>query len=269
TYHGFRYVEVTGLGDRPSLDSLTGRVFHSAMRETGRFECSSSLLNRLMQNIVWTQRGNTMGIPTDCPQRDERLGWMGDILAFAQTGSFNMDMAAFMTKWIPDVRDAQADDGRYPDFAPHPFDPNARCSGCPAWGDAGVFVPWCAYVNYGDRQILADHFESARRWVEYIRKQNPDLLWKNGRGNDYGDWLNADTLQRKGCATTGAEIPKDVFGTMFFARSTELLARMADALGRREEGRTYSKLAADIRAAFNKEYVDQDGRMKGNTQAGY
>lgn len=269
TYHGFRYVEVAGLTERPAIDDLAGCVFHSAAPRAGRFECSSPMLNKLMENIVWTQRANMMSTPTDCPQRDERLGWMGDILAFAQTACFNMDMAAFFTKWLPDVRDAQTDDGRYPDFAPHPYDPAVRFSGVPAWGDAGVFVPWCAYVNYGDRRVLERHFESARRWVDYVRQKNPDLLWKNGRGNDYGDWLNADTLKLEGWPASGAEVPKEVFATMFFARSTELVARMAEVIGRREDAEHYRALAGDIRAAFNRAYVAADGRIHGNTQAGY
>ena len=131
TYHGFRYVEITGLAERPPLDAITGRVFHSAMTETGAFECSEPMLNKLWQNILWTQRDNMHGIPTDCPQRDERLGWMGDIQIFAATGIFNMDMAAFFTKWMRDVRDAQADDGRFADFSPHPFGRNERFTGVP------------------------------------------------------------------------------------------------------------------------------------------
>ena len=156
-------------------------------------------------------------VPTDCPQRDERLGWMGDILAFAQTGCFNMDMAAFFKKWVPDVRDAQAADGRYPDFAPHPFDPDALFSGVAAWGDAGVFVPWCQYCNYGDTRMLEQHFASACRWIDWIHQNNPDLLWKDKRGNDYGDWLNADTLKLAGWPAKGAEMPKEMFATAFFA----------------------------------------------------
>jgi len=222
-----------------------------------------------MQNIVWTQRANMISVPTDCPQRDERLGWTGDILAFAQTACFNMDMAAFFTKWLPDVRDAQTDDGRYPDFAPHPYDPAARFSSVPAWGDAGVVVPWRAYVNYADQRLLEEHFDSAKRWVEYVRRANPDLLWKNSRGNDYGDWLNADTLRLEGWPPTGAAVPKEVFATAFFAHSTELLSKMAAVLGREDDAQRYAALAGQIKAAFNHAYVAADGRMEGNTQAGY
>jgi alpha-L-rhamnosidase len=269
TYHGFRYVEVTGLTEKPAVEDLTACAFCSSAPEAGRFECSNPMLNKLMENIIWTQRANMMSVPTDCPQRDERLGWMGDILAFTQTACFNMDMGAFFTKWLPDVRDAQTADGRYPDFAPHPYDPAARFSSVPAWGDAGVFVPWCAYVNYGDRRLVERHFESARRWVDYVREKNPDLLWKNNRGNDYGDWLNADTLKLEGWPATGAEVPKEVFATMFFARSTELVGRMAESIGRPDDAERYKALASQIKAAFNQAYVSADGRIRGDTQAGY
>jgi len=269
TYHGFRYVEVTGLPEKPALDALVGRAFCSSAPPAGRFECSDPMLNKLMDNIVWTQQANMMSVPTDCPQRDERLGWMGDILAFAQTACFDMDMAGFFTKWVRDVRDAQTADGRYPDFAPHPFDPAARFSSVPAWGDAGVVVPWRAYVNYGDRRMLEEHLDSAKRWIEYIREKNPDLLWKNSRGNDYGDWLNADTLKLEGWPKSGAEVPKEVFATMFFAHSTRLVAKMAAVLGRAQDAQQYSVLADQIKAAFNRAYVAPDGRLQGNTQAGY
>ncbi|MGQ9592017.1 MAG: glycoside hydrolase family 78 protein [Planctomycetota bacterium] len=271
TYHGFRYVEVTGLRENPTPDSIVALAFHSAPPVAGSFECSSPLLNRLARNIVWTHRDNMHSVPTDCPQRDERCGWMGDMLVFAQTACFDMDMAAFFTKWVGDIRDAQADDGRYPDIAPHPFDPNARFSGVPAWGDAGTVVPWRMYVNYGDRRVLEEHFDSARRWVDWIAAQNPDRLWKNRRHNDYGDWLNGDTLRLEGFGYPkgGAEMPKEVFATAFFQHSASLVAKMAAALGREEDARRYAALADEIRAAFNAAYVKDDGTIHGDTQSGY
>ncbi|HKP13330.1 MAG TPA: family 78 glycoside hydrolase catalytic domain, partial [Blastocatellia bacterium] len=154
TYHGFRYVEVTGLANRPRADAITGRVFHSAMAETSGFETSDPALNKLWQNILWTQRGNMESIPTDCPQRDERLGWMGDIQIFVGTGIFNMDMAAFFTKWMRDVRDAQASDGRFADFSPHPFGKDKFFTGVAGWGDAGIVVPWRVWQHYGDKRML-------------------------------------------------------------------------------------------------------------------
>lgn len=286
TYHGFRYVEVTGLTKPPAADFIVAEHFHSAPAMVGSVETSSPMLNRLMQNIQWTQRDNMHSIPTDCPQRDERMGWTGDILAFGQTACFNMDMAAFFTKWLRDMRDDQADDGRFPDYAPHPYNPNQRMSGVPAWGDAGVFVPWYVYLNYGDKRLLAEHFEAARRWVDWIHGNNPDLLWKKGRNNDYGDWLNGDTLKLAGFGMPEgiSEMSKEVLGTAFFQRSTLLVSKMAAAIGKTEEASRYGKLAADIKAAFNKAYVQPDARIgqtlppakqgekpkfKGNTQSDY
>jgi alpha-L-rhamnosidase len=269
TYHGFRYVEVTGLASKPSLDAITGRVFHSAMTETSGFETSDPLLNKLWQNILWTQRGNMQSIPTDCPQRDERLGWMGDIQIFVGTGIFNMDMAAFFTKWMRDVRDAQATDGRFADFSPHPFGKDKLFTGVAGWGDAGIVVPWRVWQHYGDRTLLVESFDSARRWVEFIRGNNPDLLWKNKRGNDYGDWLNSDTLVYEGFPRKGGQVPKEVFATMMFAYATDLLSRIATVIGKADEASKYRALFNDIRAAFNKAYVSEDGHIRGDTQAGY
>ncbi len=269
TYHGFRFVEVSGLPSRPALEDMTGRVFHSSSPDVGQFACSSGLLTQLWENIFWTQRANLMSTPTDCPQRDERLGWMGDIQVYSQTACFNMDMAGFFTKWVRDVRDDQADDGRYPDFAPHPFGYNQRFSGVPAWGDAGTVVPWRTYQNYGDTRMLAEHLESAKRWVEYIRGKNPDLIWRNGRNNDYNDWLNADTLKLNDWPKTGGAVPQEVLATAFFAHSTEIVGKMAAVLGRKDDAERYARLFADIKAAFCNSFVAPDGRITGDTQAGY
>jgi len=269
TYHGFRYVELTGAIKSPTPDSALGRVFHSAAPDAGSFESSSELLNQLMRNIVWTQRGNLMSTPTDCPQRDERFGWMGDFQTFSQTAIFNMDMAAFLSKWVRDVRDDQADDGRFPDFAPHPGDPNAGYSGAPAWADAGTIVPWRTFENYADTRMLEEHFESVTRWIGYVRKNNPDLIWTMARGNNYNDWLNGDTLILEGWPKSGAAAPPDVFATAYFAHSTELVAKMAAALGRQDEARRYGDLFEQIKTAFNRRFVKPDGRIPGDTQAGY
>lgn len=269
TYHGFRYVQVTGLPDRPGKDALLGRVFHSAAPDAGKLRCSNELINTIMHCVEWVQRANLESTPTDCPQRDERMGWMGDINAFAQTAIFNMDLAGFFTKWVPDIRDSQADDGRYPDFAPHMADPNTSFSGAPAWGDAGIVVPWRIYQNYADTRILEQHFESAKRWIEFIHSNNPNLLWQQNRGNDYNDWLNGDTLILEGYPRGISDIPHEVFATAMFAHSTEILAKMAALIGRQEDAERYSKLFEDIKAAFNQAYVKPDGRIHGDTQAGY
>jgi alpha-L-rhamnosidase len=269
TYHGFRYVEVAGLARPPAPDALTGRVFCSSAPEAGRFASSSPLINQLMGNISWTERANLMGVPTDCPQRDERFGWMGDIQVFAQTAIFNLNLAAFLGKWVRDIRDDQSADGRFPDFAPHPGDPDKQNSGAPAWADAGVIIPWAMYENYADKRALAEQFESATRWVNFIQERNPDLIWSIARGGDYNDWLNGDTLIHPGWPRTGGAVPPDVLATAFFAHSAEITAKMAAVLGRGEEARRFEELFSRIKAAFNARFVRPDGLVTGDTQAGY
>ena len=273
TYHGFRYVEVTGLRYAPAAHDLTGCVFHSSGADVGQFECSNPLLNKIMSAVQWTQRGNLQSTPNDCPQRDERLGWAGDIQVYSQTAMFNMDMASFFTKWLRDFREAQADDGRFPDYAPHPFDPNARFSGNPGWGDAGVIVPWRAYLNYADTRILEEMFEPACRYIDWSAASNPDLIWRNRNQLTplwYGDWLNSDTfVDLPGIPRSGGEVPKEVYSTAFFAYSTQLVSQMARVLGQTQAARKYATLARQIRAAFNREFVSADGRITGDTQAGY
>jgi len=269
TYHGFRYVELTGLAQPPTTNAVLGRVFHSTSPEVGQFDCSDPSLNQLMRNILWTQRANLMSSPNDCPQRDERFGWMGDIQAFSQTAIFNMDLAAFFTKFVQDIRDDQADDGRSPDFAPHPGDPNKSFSGAPAWADAGVIIPWRAYQNYADTRILADHFEAAGRWVDYVQRNNPDLVWVKGRNNDYNDWLNGDWVKQAAWPAEGGSVSNEVFATAFFAHSTDLAARMAEVLGRKDHAQRYRGLFNCIKDVFNRRFVDPDGRIKSDTQGAY
>ncbi len=269
TYHGFRFVELTGLAKNPTPEAVLGRVFHSTAPVVGQFDCSDRSLTRLMRNILWTQRANLMSTPNDCPQRDERFGWMGDIQAFSQTAIFNMDLAAFLTKSTQDMRDDQADDGRFPDFAPHPGNPNTAFSGAPAWADAGTIVPWRAYQNYADLRLLRDHFDAARRWVDYVCARNPDLIWATNRGNDYNDWLNGNWIKQPGWPTDGGSVPKEVFATAFFAHSTELVAKMAAVLGHAADAERYAGLASRIKTAFRNRFVTPDGRIAGDTQGGY
>jgi alpha-L-rhamnosidase len=225
-----------------------------------------------MEAIHWTLRGNLISTPNDCPQRDERLGWMGDAQVFAQTACFELDMAGFFTKWMQDVRDAQAEDGRFPDFAPHPFDPNRRFSGNPGWADAGVIVPWRCWVNYGDRRMLERSYPGARRWVDFVHAHNPDLLWTRRRGHplEYGDWLNGDTLRNlPDWPSTGGMVPRVIYATAFFAHSADLLSRMAGVLGHAGDQSKYADLAARVRHAFCRAFVGVDGRIEGDSQAGY
>ncbi|NOG54366.1 MAG: family 78 glycoside hydrolase catalytic domain [Planctomycetes bacterium] len=269
TYHGFRYLELSGLEHPLPLSNVEVCAVHSDPSISGSFETSDDLLNQLCSNILWTQRANMMSVPTDCPQRDERLGWTGDILAFAPTACFNMDMAAFLNKWLQDMRDAQTVEGRYPDYAPFPFDDSKRPVGVPAWGDAGVFVAWDHYRFYGDKRLLETHYDSARRWVDWIHSQNPNHIWQNARHNDYGDWLNGDRLRLEGWPRRGAGMPKEAFATAFYARSAQILSWMARELGRTDDRKRYEQLADNIRQAFIKSYVSDDGTITGDTQGGY
>jgi alpha-L-rhamnosidase len=269
TCHGFRYVEVQGLPAKPAAADLEGCVVGNSAPDAGTFHASDPMLDHLWSNIRWTLRGNLLTVPTDCPQRDERLGWMGDIGAFAQTAAFQRDLSGAFPKWIGDVRDAQADDGRYPDFAPHPYGKNERFTGTPAWGDAGVIVPFTAWTNYGDRRLVTSHLDSMLRWLQRIRAKNPDLVWRNDRGNDYGDWLNGDTLVREGWPKKGASTPGEVLGTAYFAHSARLVSKMAAAVGRTEDAKSCQELFEAVRSAFRKAFVADDGTIQGDSQGAY
>ena len=255
TFHGFRYVEVTGFPGTPELSALTGLVIGSDISKTGSFESSSPLVNQLQSNIDWGQRGNFLSVPTDCPQRDERLGWMGDAQVFAKTATYNRDVAAFFDKWLQDVKDAQNPDGGYPDVAPRKVDNN---NGAPAWGDAGVIVPWTMYQAYGDHQFIDKQWVSMGQWMDYITSVNPDGLWKNRRANDFGDWLSI-----------GANTDKELLATAYYAHDADLMARMARATNRGAEAKQYDALFAKIKAAFNAAYVSADGKIKSDTQTAY
>jgi alpha-L-rhamnosidase len=255
TYHGFRYVEVTGYPGIPRPDAVTGVVLSSALDATGVLQTSDDLVNQLQHNIVWGQRGNYLEVPTDCPQRDERLGWMGDAQVFARTACFNFDVASFLTKWLQDVRDAQSPDGGFPNFAPVP---GKKEGGSPAWGDAGVMVPWTLYRCYGDKRVLEQQYDAMKRWIAYVRDANPDLLWVKRSDANFGDWLNV-----------GADAPRDVLATAYFARSTRLVAKTARVLRREEEAREFERLFGRIRDAFDRAYLKPDGRIEGDTQTIY
>ena len=255
TFHGFRYVELTGLTRKPTVESVTGVVLGSDTPRTGEFSCSDKRINRLQANIEWGQRGNYLSIPTDCPQRDERLGWMGDAQVFVRTATFNADVEAFFTKWLVDVDDSQGESGAFSDVSPKA---KFGSPGTPAWADAGVICPWTIYQAYGDKRLLERHFPAMVKWVEWCRTHSNGLIRERDRGNDYGDWLSI-----------GADTPKDVIGTAYFAYSTRLVARAARALGKESEAAQYEKLFNDIREAFQKKYVAADGRIHGNTQCVY
>jgi alpha-L-rhamnosidase len=252
TFHGFRHVEVTGLDAAPRL---TGRVAHSDTPRSGTFACSDDMVNQLWRNLNWGQRGNFISVPTDCPQRDERLGWLADAQVFLPTASLNMDVAAFITKWGDDLLDAQSPDGAYPDVAPRlVFDRD----GAPAWADAGIIVPWLMWRRYGDRRLIERHWAAMERYMAYLQRHNPDLLWTRRRNNDYGDWLSV-----------GADTPKDVLATAFWADDARHMAEMARVLGDAGRAEHYDRLRDGIVAAFNHAYVGDDAYIEGDTQTVY
>ena len=265
TFHGFRYVGITGL---PRADSSTiiGIVVSSDLAQTGSFETSDSLLNRLQQNIVWGQRSNFLDVPTDCPQRDERLGWTGDAQVFAPTAAFNMDVAGFFAKWLGDLAADQDPSGSLPWVIPDVLGADsANASGTAGWSDATVIVPWTMYVSYGDRGLLERQYPSMRAWVEFERRRaGPDLIWQPGW--QFGDWL---ALHSDDPSYPGATTLTDFIATAYFAHSTDLVARAARALGKESDAAQYEKLFQDVRAAFNREFVSAGGRVGENTQTAY
>jgi alpha-L-rhamnosidase len=266
SFQGFRYVAVDSFPGKPTLDAITGIVIYSDMSPTGTFETSNPLVNRLQQNIVWGQRGNFLDIPTDCPQRDERLGWTGDAQVFSGTAAFNMDVAGFFAKWLADVAADQHSDGAVPWVVPDVIgrtNPNLAASA--GWSDVAVIVPWNMYQAYGDTSVLARQYPSMRAWVEYERGQaGPNLLWT--KGFHFGDWLAFQTTRAD---YPGATTDKDLIATAYFAHSTDLLAKTAEVLGRTDDARNYRALFESIRAAFQREYVTATARLTSNTQTAY
>jgi len=267
TFQGFRYVAVSGWPGEPKLEDFTGIVVHSAIPRTGSFETSSSLLNQLQHNIIWGQKGNFLDVPTDCPQRDERLGWTGDAQVFARTASFNHDTAAFYTKWLKDVALDQEDDGAIPFVIPNVLSHGTRkgAAASAGWADVAVVLPWTVYQSYGDKRILEEQYPSMKAWVEYMRRQAGDkYVWS--KGFSFGDWLAFATPSPD---YPGATTDKDLIQTAYFARSTALLAKTAEVLGRKEDAAEYTALEEKIKSAFQKEFVTPDARLSSNTQTAY
>jgi alpha-L-rhamnosidase len=260
TFHGFRYAEVDGWPGELTPGAITALVCHSDMARTGWFECSDPLLNRFHENVVWSMRGNFFDIPTDCPQRDERLGWTGDLQVFAPAACFLYDVAGFLRSWLADLAvEARTAGGVVPVVVPYmlprPVWPAA------AWGDAVAIVPWVLYERYGDAQFLADHFSDMAAWVDAVAAAaGPTRIWDSGE--QFGDWLDPKAPpDRPGEATT----EKALVATAYFARSAQLTAEVARVLGRTAAELRYAALAAEVRAAFVARFVDPDGRLTNDT----
>ncbi|MBY3620949.1 family 78 glycoside hydrolase catalytic domain [Acinetobacter sp. CUI P1] len=261
SFQGFRYVKVTGIPQDQLLEQFTGCVIHTDLELTGSFNCSDELLNQLQHNILWGQKGNFLDIPTDCPQRDERLGWTGDAQVFIRTAAFNMNVVPFFEKWLKDLAADQEEDGRVPHVIP---DVPAAGYGSAAWGDASVICPWTLYECYGDIRVLKTQYPSMKAWVEYIRAQGEDeFLWNTGF--HFGDWLGLDAKENSYVGAT----PKELIATAFYAYSTELLAKMAAVIGKTGDVIKYEALHEKIVQAFRQEFVTPNGRVASPTQTAY
>ncbi|HVM75183.1 MAG TPA: glycoside hydrolase family 78 protein [Candidatus Saccharimonadales bacterium] len=267
TFQGFRFVAVSGWPGEMKPEDFTGVVVHSAMERTGTFESSNALLNQLEHNILWGQKGNFLDVPTDCPQRDERLGWTGDAQVFAATASFNHDTAAFYTKWLKDLTLDQEDNGAVPFVIPNALSHETRKgeAASAGWADVATVVPWTVYQAFGDMRILEEQYPSMKAWVDYMRKQAGDrYIWSSGFS--FGDWLAFATTDSD---YPGATTDKDYLQTAYFAWSTNLLAKTAAVLGKKEDAAEYAALDEKIKAAFLREFVTPDGRISPNTQTAY
>ncbi|MHA3772278.1 family 78 glycoside hydrolase catalytic domain [Verrucomicrobiota bacterium sgz303538] len=255
TFHGFQFVEVTGWPGKPDTDAITGLVIHSDTPLTSQFECSDPMANQLFKNIVWTQRANFIDLPTDCPQRDERMGWMGDAQIYVRTATYNADVAAFFTKWMNEVEEAQLPSGAYPDYCPWPMQHGHAFA--PAWTDAGVIVPWTIWQVYGDTRIIERHWSSLKRFMDWREKESRNNLGVV-HGNEFGDWL----------AIT-EKTPIDYIDSVYLGYTAKLMSEMARAIGKQEDAAHYSELFDKVRTAFAQKYVKPDGSLNVDTQTAY
>jgi alpha-L-rhamnosidase len=269
TFHGFRYVEVTGYPGTPTLDSIQGEVVSSVSGEpAAKIVTSSELVNRMWSIGIWGQRGNFLSVPTDCPQRDERLGWMGDAGVFWRTGSYNFDIAAFSQKFIQDIVDAQNRQGAFTNVSPNTLPssldesedapPQSDRVGAPGWGDAGVIVPWTTWMQYGDKAVIAENWEAMQRWMDFIQSRNPDFLRKNGVGPNFADWLAPDQ-----------NTDKTLLATAYWALIANMMSQMAHAVGKDADAKRYDDVVQNIREVFQKTYIKEDGQVGTGTQTSY
>ncbi|WP_276354347.1 glycoside hydrolase family 78 protein [Cohnella caldifontis] len=270
SFQGFRYVKITGLADTEGLlDRFAGCVVHTDLEPAGSFETSDGRLNRLYRNIVWGQRGNFLDVPTDCPQRDERLGWTGDAQVFVRTSTYPYNVAPFFAKWLRDLAADQRPDGGVPFVIPFVpfnvhFDEDDSNHSSAAWGDAAVICPWTMYEVYGDRRLLEEQYPSMKAWIEYIRAQGGnEYLWNTGF--HFGDWLALDGKEGEYIGQT----PTDLIATAYYAHGTSLLSRAARALGRTEDEQAYRRLHDNVVQHFRLEFVSPNGRVIAPTQTAY
>jgi len=258
TFHGFRYVEVIGFPGTPTTANILGEVASSVSGEpTAHVTAASDLVNRMWSIGIWGQRGNFLSIPTDCPQRDERIGWMGDAGVFWRTGSYNFDIDAFSHKFMHDVTDGQTDTGDFTNVSPDSLRPYGS-EGAPGWADAGVIIPWTTWMQYGDRSIIERNWDAMQRFMDFIAKANPDFIRKNGVGPNFADWLAPDDRTNK-----------DLLATAYWSLVARMMEQMAHAIGKEDDARRYADLIGNIRTSFQKAYIKDNGEVGSGTQTSY
>ncbi|WP_371573231.1 family 78 glycoside hydrolase catalytic domain [Streptomyces sp. NBC_01314] len=257
TQHGFRYIEITGVSKAPALSDVKGVVWGSDLPSTGALKTSDTMLNQLVSNISWSQRGNFLSIPTDTPARDERLGWTGDISLFAPTANYLVDTRAFLSHWMADVRNSQYANGDLPAVVPTPQGQFGD-SGV-GWSDVMITVPYSVWRSYDDTRILRENYPAMQKFFQFVRDSAGADLLEPGRTTFFtNDWLHLDDPTEQG-----------ILGTAYYAENARMMAEIAKALGDDAGASDYSKLSADIRDAFTKAYVAADGTVKRNSQTGY
>ncbi|MEA1887126.1 MAG: glycoside hydrolase family 78 protein [Bacteroidota bacterium] len=263
TWQGFRYVKIEGLGKIPEPDNITAIALYSDMEPTGNFTTSNPDLNQLQSNIQWGQKGNFLDVPTDCPQRDERLGWTGDAQVFCSTAAFNMNVNNFFSKWLKDLAADQFDNGNVPVVIPNVL--GSRSAGSAGWSDAATIIPWDIYQSYGDIRVLEEQYPSMKAWVDYLIDTSNDLLRNNGF--HYGDWLFYSLDDDN--AGRSAVTDKYLIAQCFFANSLRIVAKTASLLGKEDDNKYYSAIYGQVKEIFNNEFVTPNGQLVSNTQTAY
>ncbi|TWJ03243.1 alpha-L-rhamnosidase [Mucilaginibacter frigoritolerans] len=267
TWQGFRYIKVEGYPGDLKPEDFTAIALYSDMAPTGTFNCSNTLINQLQHNIQWGQKGNFLDVPTDCPQRDERLGWTGDAQVFSRTATYNMNVHNFFAKWLKDVAADQYESGSVPFVIPNVIAQGLKSGpgASTGWADVSTIIPWNMYLAYGDKRILEDQYSSMKAWVDYMQHQSKNDLWNTG--NHFGDWLfYSENDDNDGHS---AITSKYLIAQCFYAYSTQLLINAAEVLGKTEDVAYYNNLLAQVKAAYLKEYVTPNGLISSDTQTAY
>jgi len=263
TFFGFRYIKVDGYTGELKPENFTAVALYSDMKPTGTFTSSNSLINQLQHNIQWGQRGNFLDVPTDCPQRDERLGWTGDAQAFSRTASFNFGVNNFFAKWLRDVEADQQPGGSVPFVIPNVLGPGAGAA--TGWADVATIIPWNMYLAYGDKKILENQYNSMASWVGYMEKASKNYLWNTGF--HFGDWLFYRPFDDNDGRS--AVTDKYMIAQCFFANSVQIMINTAKVLGKNDDVAKYAALIKNLKEAYVKEYLTPNGRLVSSTQTAY